>query len=416
MSSNSSSSLYAARGRWLRRLRDAAVFAPLACVVLAIRLLRPLVLIRFGTINGARIGHYVFETDLYLCERRAGLHPHRSLDLFYYESRACNSQLARMFAREMWITRIAKRLDRVNRAIPGGEAHVVKILGRDTYAVHRDTHDLIRRMPPNISFTAAERERGDRELAELGVPPDAPIVCVHNRDSAYLNRHMPAADWGYHDYRDFPINDFRPAIEELIERGYYVLRMGQHVAEPLDFPAPQVIDYATRGRSDFLDLYIAWRCRFFVGNSAGLMFTATAFRRPVLIVNHVPLEGASAHGVNDLVVPKLIWSEAEQRNLTLPEVIGCGAATFYRGEDYAAAGLRVVNNEPEDIRAATAELDDRLRGCFTDTPRDLRLARQFKRLFESGGLTGELRTRLAATFLRRHEHLLPRLAHGTRAA
>jgi hypothetical protein len=81
-------------------------------------------------------------------------------------------------------------------------------------------------------------------------------------------------------------------------------------------------------------------------------------------------------------------------------------------ENYTSAGLRAVNCEPEDICAAVAEMDDRLRGQFTDTPRDFELAQQFKRLYESAGLIGQLRSRLSASFLRRHGHrLLPTAAH-----
>lgn len=390
----------------IKRLRDVVVFLPLAATVLLVRLIRPLLLVRFGRINGARIGHFCFETDLYLAERNAGLHPRRSLDLFYYESPPCNAQVDKMFRRVLWITQIARRLDGVNRAIPGGESHVVKILGRDTHKVHRDTHNLLSESPANIQLTRAEIARGEKELAALGVPPEAPLVCIHNRDSAYLRRIMPQYDWSYHDYRDFCVKDFRPAIEELVRRGYYVVRVGQDVEEPLEMDSPRVIDYATLGGNNFLDVYLAWRCRFFVGNSAGLFLLATTLRRPTLLVNLVPMEGCSILGTRDLSIPKLLRDRSTGRTLTFAETVARGAASWYWGQQFAEAELEVINTDPEEIRSAVVEMDGRLAGTWNDDPRDLELAVQFRRVFEEGGLLGAMRSRLAATFLRRHADLL----------
>lgn len=407
---------YRTLSRRARAVRDGLLLAPAIAVVLLCRLLRPLALIRFGWIRASRIGHLVFETDLYLCERRSGLHPRRSLDLFYFDSPPCNRQAAAMFRRRMWIHPLVRRLDRVNKWLPGGTAHEVKILGRDTFFTPRDTHDLLAGAPANLRFSAAERRRGDQQLQQLGIPPDAAVVCIHNRDSAFLEQKFPHENWDYHEYRDFPVGDFRLAVAELVRRGYYVVRVGQQVAEPLVDTSPRVIDYASGRPTDFLDLYLCSRCRFFVGNTSGLFLAATAFRRPVLSVNHIPLGSVSVCGRRDLVLPKLLWSEEKHRLLSFREVVESGTANRYLGADYAAAGLRPVNNDPEEILAAVVELDDRLHGRFQATPQDERLAAAFRRIYDATGHIGELRTRVAATFLRRHANLLDDADETARAA
>ncbi|MEQ8788005.1 MAG: TIGR04372 family glycosyltransferase [Pirellulaceae bacterium] len=407
---------YRGLSRAARRLRDGLVLLPAICAVMLCRLLRPIVLVRFGWIRASRIGHLVFETDLYLCERRAGLHPRRSLDLFYFDSPPCNRQVAAMFRRCMWIHPLVRRLDRVNKWLPGGAPHQVTILGRDTYFTPRDTHDLLVGSPAELQFTAEERRRGDEQLERLGIPRDAAVVCVHNRDSAFLREQFPHEVWDYHDYRDFSVEDLRPTVDELVRRGYYVVRVGQQVAESLDHDSPRVIDYASGEPNDFLDAYLCARCRFFVGNTSGLFLLATAFRRPVVSVNHVPFGSISICASHDLVLPKLLWSEEKQRVLTLPEVVAAGAANLYLGGDYVAAGLRAVSNDPEDIRAAAAELDDRLHGRFQDTPRDQELAEALRRIYDACGHVGQLRTRVAATFLRRHSRLFETAPKASQAA
>ena len=52
-------------------------------LVLIVRLIRPWILIRFGFIIFGRIGHNAFDLEYYLTEKRLGLHPERSMDLFF---------------------------------------------------------------------------------------------------------------------------------------------------------------------------------------------------------------------------------------------------------------------------------------------------------------------------------------------
>jgi putative glycosyltransferase (TIGR04372 family) len=136
----------------------------------------------------------------------------------------------------------------------------------------------------------------------------------------------------------------------------------------------------------------------------------------VLSVNHAPLGSVSICGRRDLVLPKPLWCESQGRPLTFAEVVAAGLANAYLSAEYAAAGLQVIDNDPDDIRAAVAELDDRLHACFDDTQRDLELARQFERVYESSDHLGPLRTRIAATFLRRHADLLSPAGPTVRAA
>lgn len=397
---------YSAISTGLRRLRNWALLPWLACIVLVIRLLRPLVLIRIGTINGARIGHFVYETDLYLCERKAGLHPRRSLDLFYYSSPPCNAQMDRLFRRALRIAPWVRRLDAVNRALPGGEAHTVKILGRDLPGMHRDPHNLVPRTPACIRLTPEEVERGERELEAIGVPRGAPLVCIHNRDSAYLDRLYPGYDWSYHNYRDFPVGDFREAVDELIERGYYVVRMGQDVAEPLEHPSPRVIDYASLETNDFLDVYLCSRCEFFVGNTSGLFHIATAFRRPVISVNYLPYIYLVVLKPFDLVLPMLLYDEGAGRVLTLAEAVSTGAGTFYATEEYEQAGVRVITNSPAEIRDVVVQMLDRLAGDDAIDQHDERLQWRFRQTLEASEYPGEFRTPVGAAFLRQHAQAL----------
>ena len=72
-------------------------------VVLVIRLLRPLIIIRFGQLRSDRIGHFVGNTEMYLCERDVGIYDPRTFDVFYCSSHICNHKLKEMWGRHLHI-------------------------------------------------------------------------------------------------------------------------------------------------------------------------------------------------------------------------------------------------------------------------------------------------------------------------
>ena len=66
--------------------------------VLIMRLIRPWLLVRVYGLISTRIGHFAANTELYLCERKAGINvpSQRHIDLFFMQEPICNQQLAIM--------------------------------------------------------------------------------------------------------------------------------------------------------------------------------------------------------------------------------------------------------------------------------------------------------------------------------
>jgi len=219
--------------------------------VLLIRLIGPWFLVRLGKLRSSHIGHFAANTELYLCERDAGINvpKGRYVDLFYMGCRPiCNHQLATMWKRilRIWPTWFLAPISRVNRLIPGRGAYEV---GNNTQQ-DRDVHNLLDLSPPHLKFTDEEDARGEAGLRAMGIPPGAPFVCLLVRDSAYREAQIPG-DYSHHNYRDSDIQNYVLAAEELATCGYFVIRMGAKVHEPIKSVHPRVIDYATNGmRSD----------------------------------------------------------------------------------------------------------------------------------------------------------------------
>ena len=83
----------------------------------------------------------------------------------------------------------------------------------------RDLHGLYERIPPHLSFTSDEHEKGQALLRSLGVPGGESYVCMFARDTSYLDSAFPGKNWEYHDYRNFSVQDCLAAARECATRG-----------------------------------------------------------------------------------------------------------------------------------------------------------------------------------------------------
>ena len=386
----------------LRKGRTLATMALVALLVLLVRLVRPVVTVRFGALQSGRIGHFAVNTELYLCERDAGMHHGRTVDVFYHGVRPCNRQLDKMWRRKLRLHQFAKRVDRLNRRLPGASSHAVPVRRYQD----RDIHGLIGDTEPHLEFTPQEERLGKQALRDLGIPDGAPFICFHVRDPAYLDATYSYRTWDYHDYRNSSIRNFLPAVEELTRRGYFAIRMGAIVKEALSTAEPKIIDYATKSRTDFLDIYLSAKCQFFIGGPTGLFCVPLIFRRPVANVNWLPLNWARSSNPTELFIPKKLWLRQEHRYMTFREILDSPVGTFSRTEEYDGLDIDVIENTPEEITELALEVDDRHNGAWSTNAEDAELQTRFWALFRQGELHRVIRAHIGADFLRQNQDLL----------
>ena len=362
------------------------LFSPFVFIM---RLLKPVVLIRLGQLRSERIGSLVTETEIYLSELDLGIYD-KAFDIFYYTQPVCNKQLMRMMRRKIHIWNLVRFIDYSNRRIPGGEAHYVP--KRKDHC--RDIHGVLPLTKTHLEFTELEKVKGELGTRWIGVPSYRKIICFHARDSLYLN-YLPG-DWSYHNYRDADIQDFLPAVEKISYRGYTMVRMGAKVKDKLP-KIHGVIDYATTERTDFMDIYLCSRCKFFLGTNAGIIQVAMMFRKPVVCVNVLPYKSILSFSSNDLVICKRLWHIKEKRFLSFKEIINSEIFTYAESQKYIDAGLEVVDNTPEEIFEATEEMNDLLDRRRTYTQEEIDRQKSFKELLGEVGLPI-----IGSKFLRRY--------------
>jgi len=373
-------------------------------VILIVRLIRPAVLIRFGPLRSNRIGHFALNTEIYLCERDGQTGGKKSIDLFYHMKPVCNEQLKVMWERVLFVSPIIEFLYTANRFIPGYEAHETHVLKKSI-----DQGNLMATIKPHLKFTDDEARRGERELRLLGIPQGAPFICFSNRDQAYLNAVQPDTDWSYHEVRNSRIGNYLPAVEALTGKGYYAVRMGSMAKEPAVTDNPKVIDYATKGRNDFMDVYLCAKASMYLGDTAGIHTVSKIWRVPIVYVNVARFSKVELMylSFNALFIPKKIWSEKESRLLTVPEMLQAAEVPILSFGDYCTDNrLMVIENSPEEIYELAMEWEQRKRGIFRETDEDNRLQGLFWKTCQMEHIYERKNARIGTKFLKDNAALI----------
>ena len=367
-------------------------------------ILQLFVKIRVGFIRSDRLGHFAANTELYLCNR-----DNRNLDfidLHYFPRKPCNHEMARIWKRYLIVLPyfLLRPLDLIFRSFNCFFSYrAVEAIGGD-----RDIDNLLDRTSPHINFTFNEEMRGKEGLARLGIKDNAPYICITVRDSLYLNMIYGEMNVTYHNHRDSNIQDYLLAIETLANRGYYVIRMGAKVREPLNSSHPRVIDYASNGmRTEFMDIYLGAKCFFAISSATGWDAIPLIFRRPIAFVNVAPLGILFTFSSKILAIAKHHISKLDGRELTMREIFSRNVGFCTSNYEFNDKGLELVDNTPEEIRDLVVEMADRLEGVFQSKPEDKKLQSTFRKIFPKNAkdangirLHGKIYSRYGSIFLR----------------
>ena len=376
------------------------------------------ILVRFGEINAVSYGALALNPELYLSARERGLTKSGAkihLDIWCFSSRPCNHQLAKMVARKLFI-------------FPFSIVRPFIVLDRffkqsDDFCIPNPIHldifkswlkeDVLVATRTHLSFTAAEENSAIAEMNAIGIGVNSEYVCFGGRDSAYLPSVMAQAfpyttrDFSYHDYRNMEINNVVPAMEALAAKGIVSVRMGSVVSQKLKTSSPQIIDYASCGvRSELLDIYLPSKCAFFVSTSSGISNPAHAFRRPVAYFNIAPLSTLQHLNVRTVFIPKKYWLITENRFMALQEIFAIGADAFYETRQFYQAGIRLIENSPDEICDLVSEFQKRIAGTWHDNPEDLKLQNAFFSLWPENSRPTPILYKIGLNFLKNNIDVL----------
>ena len=293
-------------------------------------LIKPIVLIRFGSLDSERIGRFS-DAELYLLNNKFKKKV-KSFDIWVAGDSISNKQLLIILKRKFLIIQhlliFYKVLELLSKYINIYSEHIVRL----EFTFHN--YSLFEKHPIQLNLTKQEINKGELILKQFGIPKNAKIICVTSRDNLYLRRTHPSVDFSYHDYRDSNVNNYIPAIKALIKKNFYVVRMGKIAAKRLDIKSSKFVDYPFHPlKSDFMDFFFAYKCYFWIANNVGIDELPKVFRKPLILTNTAPFTSVQLHIKEYYYFPK-IYINSKNQKLSISKIFDYGIANICRSEEF----------------------------------------------------------------------------------
>lgn len=273
-----------------------------------------------------------------------------------------------------------------------------------------------------IEFTNKEVLFGEKKLKEMQIQNE--YVCISSRNTVYRKNVIKAVDHTeeiFDQYRNSDIQLYLDATTYLAENSIQSVRMGALVEEELE--GKGVIDYAFKYRSEFMDLYLISKCKFFLSDPSGIQFLAQLFSKPLAIINSNVLTTQNdicliLDSQRDVAILKKYWDTKRSRYLTIKEMLNVEVNGFDKHYNicgpqntfliYHEEGIKPVGNTSEEIMELVKEMLERMNGTRVYDEEDEILQTKYRKIVDEFPKKNNFlfNWRLGSEFLKKNKWLL----------
>ncbi len=371
--------------------------------------LEPFWPVRLGILRYQRIGHLAGNCDIFLRELQLSGNP-GNLHYFLFGFSAANQQLFDMWKRldfpKVWMleSKLAVRVLFAWRPL------LSRTRFWDPQHVKATEYHVYANTEPLLQFTAEEEERGQRLLREMGIGEDDWFICFHARDPAYYREWRPELEkhWQRTDFRNVDISLYYDAVKKIADLGGYALRFGAVVEHRLpDLGSDRIIDYSSDYRTDFMDIYLAAKCKFFLGSASGPDAVPSLFDARVVSASHFPYNLAHFYR-RDMMVPRLLCNPGTSEAVPFYEAHENG---YFVGWETASAlhptqdMYDMLTPDPADVVAACVDMLDQESGKKPDAETEA-VREYYTARFLSHSEGWEHGSRIAPSFAKKYRDLI----------
>lgn len=166
-----------------------------------------------------------------------------------------------------------------------------------------------------LSLPPSHEEQGQDIRVRMGIPLGDWFVCLHVREGGLYNDHKEAY------FRNADIRNYFKAINEIRNRGGWVVRLGDNTMTKLP-DMERVIDYAhSKYKCDLMDIYLIKECSLYIGSQSGIWDVAALFQKPLLMPNMCEWCFTYPQRPGDRGILKHVWSKSRKRFLSIQEML-----------------------------------------------------------------------------------------------
>lgn len=201
---------------------------------------------------------------------------------------------------------------------------------------------------PVVKLSESIEARGMSILKRWGLASDAWFVIIHVREGDHR---------AHARLQNAEISTYFPMINEIVNRGGWVIRMGS----PLMTPLPEmknVVDYSHAvERVDWMDVFLWAKAKFSIATNSGGSEVPMCFGTPVIRTNYSSY-GHCSFFDRSFMVPKLYKLKSQQLPMslqhTLQTPIPWCESTVHENIDF-----EIIDNSPQDLVDAAVEMFSR---------------------------------------------------------
>ena len=393
-------------------------------VAIGILFFQPILPIRIIRLRPHVIGHFALDTELLLSYKDRQL-PDKFKNIYYYDpyGNIANTQLDVMWKRVIPIIPCGVLMHQIDRILIKISSRYRKTdlkLKSEIGGIQHCHVGLFAKTVPHLFFINHEILMANVIMGRLGLVPNTRFVCLLVRDSSYLTYWYSKPESDHYSHRNSDISNYKKAALYLAEKGYFVLRMGKIVAEPFDLHHPRIIDYANHElRSDFMDIYLAAHCHFFITSGTGLDAVANIFRRPILLTNFGQLYCYYDLSFFRMILPKnFVYSQTAQtvplKQLLMLLMNSLQDSVLSKSplvDNLRQFSVECIENTEDQILIAVEEMLESLNGTLSLSAEMTSLQAKFWRLYSEimpiyGKLPIEVSSIISPSFLLQNQTML----------
>ena len=364
-------------------LQDLLLVVPALVTAILLRVLRPIVTIRFRNLPADEIGPLTVVSQHYLRIKETQ-QKKRQLDFWYLKDsvKVSNDYMLNFVKSQIKVhsSRFIELVAAISEKLPGAQHHQIESEIRIT---------LLEGVGKKLKLPQKDRDSSSEYVKKIGIDPQKEFIALMVRDGAYKSDIVQANTQVRTDkeiYRNQDINDYLQVAEKFASMNVQIVRMGAKVERPFTSNSPLIIDYASTGmRTEAADIYLASECAMCISTNLGFDHIAAMSGKLRVITNQaLIIQASTLFYSTDVFILQRFIERSSGRLLTLSESLQFAEIRnldwYHKVID---RGLDFVRNTPEEILEASLEGWQRSKGQWVDSPEGLELQAKYWHIYDT---------------------------------
>ncbi len=241
------------------------------------------------------------------------------------------------------------------------------------------------------------------------------LITYANRDKSYKEYQYKDKNWSYHNFRNFSVETFERTIVYFCQKKILNVRVGNITNMILKLKNNYFIDYSKSNYiSEYLDIYLIYKSKFFVGCGSGLDKVASFLKVPILFVNQINISYIPHYIDKSIIIPNILLDLDTNKRITFKDQInpnfkkdkitGRNISKYATSDEFKRNNVKIIYNSSEEIMNGAKEINLLSENKFILNKSDLELQTKFWKILTINKISSNVY--ISPSFLNKNLDLL----------